>query len=239
MNTSLAFALSVALCTLSSCATTQATPDMANPTPTTSANPLAAESTLPYHAPDFAAIHDSDYMPAFEQAIAEQRAEVRAIADNPAPATFDNTLVALERSGRMLSRVNMAFNVVTSANTDDALQKVQADVAPELASLQDAIYLDPKLFARVESIHSARDSLGLDPESVRLVEWYHDNFVHHGARLSDADKAKLKELNKEESTLSTAFVAKLLAATKAGGVVVDDKAELAGLSDGEIAAAAA
>jgi peptidyl-dipeptidase Dcp len=242
MNKPLAFAFSVALCTLASCATTGPAPGTAATTPPAAnagdANPFATESTLPYHAPDFAAIRDADYLPAFEQAIAQQREEVRAIADNPAPATFENTLVALERSGRMLSRVNMAFNAVTSANTNDALQKVQAEVAPQLASLQDAIYLDPKLFARVESIHAARGSLGLDAESLRLAEWYHDNFVHHGARLSDADKAKLKELNKEESTLSTAFVTKLLAAAKAGALVVDDKAALAGLSDGEIAAAA-
>jgi len=146
--------------------------------------------------------------------------------------------VALEKTGRMLGRVNMAFNAVTSANTNDVLLKAQEDVAPKLAALRDAIYLDDKLFARIEAIHEERASLGLDPESLRLVEWYHDDFVHHGARLSAADKAKLKALNTEESTLSTAFNTRLLAAAKAGALVVDDKAKLAGLSEGEIAAAA-
>ena len=138
----------------------------------------------------------------------------------------------------MLARVNMAFNALTSANTDDALQKTQEDVAPLLAAHADAIYLNPKLFARIESIYKQRDALNLDPESKRLVEWYYLDFVHNGARLSDADKARLKDLNKEESTLDTAFVNKLLAGTKAGALVVDDKAELAGLTDAEIAAAA-
>jgi len=168
----------------------------------------------------------------------QQRAEVRKIADNPAAPTFDNTFVALEKTGRMLSRVNMTFNALTSANTDDALQKTQEEVAPKLAAHADAIYLDPKLFKRIETIYNQRDTLKLDPESQRLVEWYYLDFVHHGARLSDADKAKLKDLNKEESTLTTGFVTKLLAGTKAGGLVVDDKAKLAGLSDAEIDAAA-
>ena len=203
-----------------------------------SANPFDQPSTLPFQAPDFAHIKDADFAPAFTEAMRRHLVEVRAIADNPAAPTFDNTFVALEKSGQMLSRVNMAFNALTSANTDDALQKTQEDVAPLLAAHADAIYLDPKLFARIEAIYGQRDALKLDPESKRLVEWYYLDFVHHGARLSDADKARLKELNKEESTLDTAFVNKLLAGTKAGALVVDDKAKLAGLSDAEIAAAA-
>ena len=205
---------------------------------TTVGNPFAEPSTLPFQAPDFSRIKDSDFAPAYEAGMRQQLAEVRAIADNPAAPTFDNTFVALEKSGQMLSRVDMTFGALTAANTDDALQKTQEDVAPKLAAHADAIYLDPKLFKRIEAIYNTRDSLKLDPESLRLVEWYYLDFVHHGARLSDAAKAKLQELNKEESTLSTAFITKLLAATKAGGLVVDDKAKLAGLSDAEIDAAA-
>ena len=203
-----------------------------------SANPFDAPSALPFQAPDFAHIKDADFAPAFAEAMRRHMDEVTKIADNPDAPTFDNTFVALEKSGQMLSRVNMAFNALTSANTDDALQKTQEDVAPLLAEHFDAIYLNPKLFARIEAIYKQRDALKLDPESKRLVEYYYLDFVHNGARLSDADKAKLKELNKEESTLDTSFVNKLLAGTKAGALVVDDKAKLAGLSDAEIAAAA-
>jgi peptidyl-dipeptidase Dcp len=244
MKTPLAIALAAALAGLGSCATTGApgaqgdAADAGAAVDATYSGPFAAVSTLPYHAPDFSRIHDADYVPAFDEAIRQQRAEVAAIAANPEPATFENTIVALEKTGRMLGRVNMAFNAVTSANTDEALQEAQEDVAPKLAALRDSVYLDATLFARIESLYDQRASLGLDPESLRLVEWYRDDFVHHGARLSDADKAKLKALNTEESTLSTAFNTKLLAAAKAGALVVDDKAKLAGLTDGEIDAAA-
>ena len=205
---------------------------------TASANPFDAPSTLPFQAPDFAKIKDADFAPAFTEAMRRHLAEVAKIADDPDAPTFDNTFVALEKSGQMLARVNMAFNALTSANTDDALQKTQEDMAPLLAAHFDAIYLNPKLFARIETLYQQRDALKLDPESKRLVEYYYLDFVHNGARLSDADKAKLKALNKEESTLDTAFVNKLLAGTKAGALVVDDKAKLAGLTDAEIAAAA-
>jgi peptidyl-dipeptidase Dcp len=203
-----------------------------------SANPFDAPSTLPFQAPDFSRIHDADFAPAFAEAMRRHMDEVTKIADNPDTPTFDNTFVALEKSGQMLARVNMAFNALTSANTDDALQKTQEDVAPLLAAHFDAIYLNPKLFKRIETLYQQRDALKLDPESKRLVEYYYLDFVHNGARLSDADKAKLKDLNKEESTLDTAFVNKLLAGTKAGALVVDDKAKLAGLTDAEVAAAA-
>jgi peptidyl-dipeptidase Dcp len=165
-------------------------------------------------------------------------AEIEKIANNPDAPTFENTYVAMEKSGVMLNRVMAVFNAVTGANTDDALQKVQEDEAPKLAAHQDAINLDSKLFQRVETIYNQRDTLKLDPESARLVEVVYWNFVHAGAKLSDADKAKLKDLNKEESTLSTAFTNKLLAATKDAAPVLDDKAKLAGLSDAELAGAA-
>jgi len=223
---------------LAACASVHAGTGAQAASASASSNPFDAPSTLPFQAPDFARIKDADFAPAFTEAMRRHLAEVRTIADDPAAPSFDNTFVALEKSGQMLARVNMAFNALTSANTDDALQKTQEDVAPLLAAHFDAIYLDPKLFARIEALYKQRDTLNLDAESKRLVEYYYLDFVHHGARLSDADKAKLKELNKEESTLDTSFVNKLLAGTKAGALVVDDKAKLAGLSDAEIAAAA-
>ena len=200
-------------------------------------NPFFTASALPYQAPPFDKIHDGDYQPAIEEGMKQQLAEIEKIANNPDAPTFDNTYVAMEKSGVMLTRVMMVFGTVTGANTNDTLQKVQEEEAPKLAAHEDAIYLNDKLFQRVETIYNQRDTLKLDPESARLVEVVYKNFVHAGAKLSDADKTKLKDLNKEESTLSTAFTNKLLAATKDAALVVDDKTTLAGLSDAEIAAA--
>ena len=201
-------------------------------------NPFFAPSTLPFQAPPFNEIRSSDYQPAIDAGIAQQDSEVTRIANNPAAPTFDNTLVALERSGALLSRVEHAFNSVAQANTNDTLQQTRRVEAPRLAAHQDAIYLNPVLFKRVETIYNARDRMKLDPESTRLAEWYYRRFVHAGAKLSDADRTRLQEINKESSTLSTTFARKLLAATRAGGLVVDDKSTLAGLSDAEIDAAA-
>jgi len=206
--------------------------------PFTDANPFAQASTLDFQAPPFDKIKDADYQPAIDEGMRQHLAEIEKIADNPAPPTFDNTFVAMEKSGALLNRVMAVFNGVTGANTDDALQKVQEDEAPKLAAHEDAVYLNSKLFQRVQTVYDQRASLKLDPESLRLVEVVYRDFVHHGAKLSDADKAKLKDLNKEESTLSTKFTNTLLAATKDGALVVDDKSKLAGLSDGDIAAAA-
>ncbi len=203
-----------------------------------SANPFFAASTLPFQAPPFDKIKESDYQPAIEEGMKQHLADIEKIADNPEAPTFENTFVAMEKAGPLLTRVMHAFDAVTGANTSDALQKVQEEEAPKLAAHQDAIYLHDKLFKRVETVYAQRESLKLDPESLRLVEVVYKNFVHSGAKLSEADKAKLKELNKEESTLSTQFTNKLLAATKDGALVVDDKAKLAALSDGDIAAAA-
>jgi peptidyl-dipeptidase Dcp len=213
-------------------------PASASESKTMSTNPFMEPSTLPFHAPEFNKIKDSDYLPAFEAGIKQQLAEVQKIADNPAAPTFDNTLVALEKSGQLLTRVGRVFNGVSSANTDDELQKVQEEIAPKLAAQQDAIFLNEKLFKRVETIYNERDKLKLDPESHRLVEYYYQQFVLAGAKLSEADKTKLKKLNEEEATLDAQFVNKLLAATKAGALVVDNKAALAGLSDSQIEAAA-
>ena len=200
-------------------------------------NPFFEASTLPFQAPPFDKITDADYQPAIEEGMKRQLAEIRQIADNPEPPTFENTYAAMEKSGVMLTRVMMVFGAVTGANTDDALQKVQETEAPKLAAHQDAIYLNDKLFQRVEAVYNQRDTLKLDPESARLVEVVYRNFVHAGAKLSDADKTKLKAMNQEGSTLSTAFTNKLLAATKAAAPVFSDKSKLAGLSEAELAAA--
>ena len=201
-------------------------------------NPFYAESSLPFHAPPFDKIKDEDYQPAIEAGMAEQLSEIQAIADNQAAPTFENTLVAGEKTGQLLQRALAAFGAVTGANTNPVLQKVQADEAPKLAAHSDAIYLNAKLFARVVAVYKQRESLKLDPESLRLLEITYDSFVRAGAKLSDADKTELKKLNEEISTLSNDFSTKLLAATKEGAYFTADKSALAGLSDAQLAAAA-
>ncbi len=201
-------------------------------------NPFYAPSTLPLQAPPFDKIKDSDYQPAIEAGMAQQREEVRAIAESPDPPTFENTLVALERTGQLFNRVNLVFNAVTGANLSPELEKLQEIEAPKLAAHKDAIFLDAKLFQRIETIYKQRESLKLDAESLRLVEYYYEEFIHAGANLSEADKAELKKLNEEESTLSAAFSNKLLAATKAAAYVTKDKSVLAGLSDTRLKGAA-
>ncbi len=201
-------------------------------------NPFYAPSTLPFQAPPFDRIKDEDFQPAIEAGIAQQEKEIEIIADNPAAPTFENTIVAMEKSGRLLDRVMAAFDGVTGANTDPTLQKLKTLEAPKLAAHEDFIYLNTKLFERVKAIYNQRGSLNLDAESLYLVERYYERFVHAGANLSEADKVKLKKLNEERSSLSTAFSNKLLAATKEGAYVTSDKAELAGLSDAQLAAAA-
>jgi peptidyl-dipeptidase Dcp len=201
-------------------------------------NPFYAPSTLPFHAPPFNKIKDEDYQPAIEAGMAEQIKEIKEIAENPAAPTFENTLVAIEKSGQLLQRALPAFGAVTGANTNPVLQKVQADEAPKLAAHQDAIYLNTKLFARVAAVYRQRESLKLDRESSRLLEVTYDGFVRSGANLSDADKTDLKKLNEELATLSNDFTTKLLEATKNGAYATTDKNALAGMSDSQIAAAA-
>ncbi len=209
----------------------------AAPATAMTSNPFFRASTLPFQAPPFNKITDADYQPAIEEGMQRQLAEIDKIADNPAPPTFKNTYVAMEKSGVMLNRVMAVFNGVTAANTDDTLQKVQKEEAPKLAAHQDAIFLNDKLFKRVAAVYNQRDKLKLDPESARLVDVVYRHFVHAGAKLSDADKAKLKTMNQEASTLSTAFTNQLLAATKDAAPVFSDKSKLTGLSDAELAAA--
>jgi peptidyl-dipeptidase Dcp len=202
-------------------------------------NPLLTQSALPFQAPPFDKIVDADFQPALEEGMKQQLAEVEAIANAREEPTFENTIVALEKSGVLLKRVEAVFSALTSANTNDTLQKVEEEESPRLAAHSDAIYLNDKLFKRVETLYDKRDSLNLDPESARLLEVKYDDFVHEGAKLSEADKDKLKEINKEESTLSTKFTNQLLAASKAGALVVDDRTALDGMPANEIDAAAA
>ncbi|WBO23223.1 M3 family metallopeptidase [Sphingomonas abietis] len=202
------------------------------------ANPFATPSTLPFQAPRFDLIKDSDYQPAFETAMAQHLVEVQKIANNPAAPTFDNTIGALEKSGRMLDRVSLAFFGVAQANTNDTLDKVQEAEAPKLSQHGDAVNLNPKLFARVKTLWDKRAALKLTAEQTQVLKIYYDGFVHAGAQLSAADQTKLKALNTQLASLETSYQQKLLAAAKAGGLVVDDKAKLAGLDDGKIAAAA-
>jgi peptidyl-dipeptidase Dcp len=200
-------------------------------------NPFYAESSLPFHAPPFDKIKDTDYAPAIEAGMAQQRAEVRAIDANPAPPTFENTFVPLEKSGRLLDRALQAFEGVTGANTNPYLQDVKTALTPKRTAHQDAIYLDSKLFARISAVYAKREAAGIDPEQKRLIEVTYDEFVHAGANLSPADKERLKKMNSEESTLSDTFIKKLLAANTAGAYTAATPDPLAGLSPAQLSAA--
>jgi peptidyl-dipeptidase Dcp len=200
-------------------------------------NPFFAPSKLHMQAPAFDKIKNADFLPAIEAGIRQQGIEIEKIANNTAAPTFTNTFIAMEKSGQLLGRVNRVFNVLTGANTNAELQKIDAETSPKLAANNDAIYLNTKLFKRVETIYKKR-SLIKDAEAKRLVEAYYDNFIQAGAQLSEADKQILKKYNKEEATLRTQFNKLLLGGTKAGGLIISDKTELAGLTDAEIDAAA-
>ncbi|MCK8564693.1 peptidyl-dipeptidase Dcp [Yersinia ruckeri] len=203
-----------------------------------SPNPFVSRSSLPFSAPPFDLIKESDYEPAIDLGIAERLAEVDAIANNPTPPTFENTFVTLEKSGAILTRVINVFGAMTSAHSSDTLRQIDETTSPKLAALNDAIMLNSKLFKRVKTVYHQRDTLGLDDESLRLVNVIYHNFVLAGANLSDADKIQLKALNQEAASLSTQFTHRLLAATKEGALAINEKAALAGLSKAELAAAA-
>jgi peptidyl-dipeptidase Dcp len=201
-------------------------------------NPLLTESTLPYHLPPFAAIKDEHFAPAFEQGMTENLQEIDRIAGNPEGATFDNTIVALERSGMLLDRVSTVFGILTGSYTNPRLDLLEASLSPRLAAHRDAIYLNRDLFTRVHRLYEDRAKLNLDAESLRLLERYHLDFVRAGAKLSSEEQAALKGMNAELATLSTQFKQNLLKETNASAVLVETREELAGLSDDTIAAAA-
>ncbi len=237
MKRPLSLAIPVALAVLP-LALASAEPQSATTPAAAPRNPFFAPSPLPFQAPPFDKIQDADYTPAFEEGMKQQIAEIQAIADDPAPPTFQNTIVAMERTGELLTRVAKVFFNLAQSNTSPALQKIRAEQAPKLAAHQDAIFLNPKLFARVKAIYDKRATLGLDRESTYLIERDYKSFVRAGAELSAADKQTVQALNQEESKLSTQFAEKLLAGRAKAAVVVDDRKELEGLSEGDVAAAA-
>jgi peptidyl-dipeptidase Dcp len=201
-------------------------------------NPLLAPSPLPLHYPQFDKLRDEHFAPALDQGMAEQLAEVQAIADNSAAPSFDNTILALEKSGRLLNRTTtLLFNLI-GADVNPARQQLQADYAAKLAAQRDAVLLNPKLFARVEALYSQRDKLAPNAEAKRLIERYHRDMVRAGAQLNDEQKTRMRAINAELATLGARFNKAVLAEVNDSAVVVDSAEELAGLSPAQIAAAA-
>ncbi len=198
-------------------------------------NPLLTESSLPYHVPPFDRIKDEHFAPAMEAGMREELKEVEVVANNSEKPTFENTIVALERTGRLLDRAERTFDNLNACNTNPTLQKIETEMAPKLAAHRDAIHLNSKLFARVQELYDNRDKLGLDPESAYLLERYYKDFVRAGAKLSDPDKEKLKKINSELATLQTQFEQNVLKEKNASSIVVDRKEALAGLSDNQMA----
>lgn len=201
-------------------------------------NPFLSPSTLPYQLPPFAEISDDHFGPAIEQGMAEQRAEIAAITAQTEPATFANTMEPLERSGQLLTRVLRVFFNKSSADSNDASNALEEEFAPKLAAHEDAITLDSALYARIAALHEQRDDLELTPEQRYLIERRHTVMTLAGAGLDDAQKERLSELNSRLSVLQTRFEKNLLADTNDLAVVIDDVAELDGLTPGEISAAA-
>jgi len=202
------------------------------------ANPLLQASTLPYQLPRFDHLENQHYREAFAQGMSAQLREVAAITGQAAAADFDNTIIALERSGELLDRAMAVFFNLIASNTNAVMQQFESELAPQLAAHEDAILLDPKLFARVSALYERRTQLGLEPEGVQLLERYHTQFVRAGARLPEAQKSRLKAINAQLSSLTTQFRQNVLKATTDAAVVVDSVAELAGLSAAQIGAAA-
>ncbi|MEE4199826.1 M3 family metallopeptidase [Erythrobacter sp.] len=199
---------------------------------------FAADSTLPFLAPDFTQISEDDYMPAFEQGMAIQKAEVQAIIYNPAPPTFENTIVALEKSGRMLGRVGRVFFQLTGTNTTDRLDEINTEISPKLSEHSDSITLNPDLFARVKAVYDNRAAMAMTVEDARLLEETYASMVHAGALLTEAQREEVKAINTQLSTLTTEFGQLARDAMADQPLVVDTREELAGLSDSDIQAAA-
>jgi peptidyl-dipeptidase Dcp len=198
-------------------------------------NPLLKESALPLHYPPFDKIQNGDFKPAIEAGMREQLKEIEPIAGNSQKPTFENTIVALERTGRQLDRAERTFDALNACNTNPEMQKIDKEMAPRLSTHRDAIHLNGKLFARIQDLYDKRDSLGLDAESAYLLERYYKDFVRAGAKLADLDKEKLKKINTELATLQTDFEQNVLKEKNASSVVVEKKEDLAGLSDSQLA----
>ncbi|MCP4502521.1 MAG: M3 family metallopeptidase [Deltaproteobacteria bacterium] len=202
-------------------------------------NPLFQESTLAYKMPHFDRIKDEHFLPAFEKGMSEHLAEIDVVIAQKDAPTFDNTFIPMQKAGGLLNRTARVFFALIAADTNDTLEKVRTEMAPRLAAHEDAILLNTALFARIKTVYDAREGLNLDAESLRLVELSYRDFVRAGANLSDADKEKLKAINAEQATLQTQFSQNVLKEVNDLAIIVDDRASLAGLSDGAIAAAAA
>ncbi len=245
MKSALALTLAITLSAAAGCADAVSTADAGTPAVdkhdarASVSNVLLTESPLPLHYPRFDQITDADFAPAFDRGMAEQLKQVAAITANSAAPTFDNTLIALERSGQILKRTSTVFFSLVGVENNDARKALQAQYAPRLAAHRDAIALDPMLFARIQKLYDTRANLGLDAQGVRLIERYHTDFVRAGAKLSAADKTHLKQINAELAKLGTTFSQNVLAEVNDSALVVDTRAELAGLTDAQIDAAAA
>lgn len=194
-------------------------------------NPFRAEWSGPYGVPPFAEIKDEHYMPAVKKGIVEMRAEIDAIVGNPEEPTFENTILALEKSGKSLDRVIRVFGNITNTDTNDALNALEGEIYPMLTREQDAVTFNPKLFARVKAVYDQRDRLGLDEQEARLLELTHRNFVRAGADLAPEVQAEVAKLNAEISGLTTTYGQNLLNATNAFKLEITDPARLGGLSE--------
>ena len=234
----IATALVPALAPMTSYATTPEAP-LALSAALTAENPFFAVSPLPYQMPEFARIKDSDYAPAFAEGMRQELAEMQVIGGAKTTPDFDNTVVAMQRAGRLLGRVSRVFFNLNGTATDPAMQALQRELSPKLAAHYDAIHLDANLYARIDTLYLQRTTLGLDAESLRLLERTHDAFTRAGAQLPDADKLRLKKINSQLAILSTTFSQNVRKELDAMAVVVDTRAELDGLSDSAIATAAA
>jgi len=201
-------------------------------------NPFYEISALPNQMPPFDRIADAHFVPAMERGMEEQLTEIETIASNPEPPNFENTIVAMERSGRLLDRATSVFFALVSADTNDRRQEIQREMTPRLSAHQDAIQLNPELFARIETLYQGRDELGLNAEQMRLLEEYRRDFVRAGAQLSSEQKAQLREINAELARLGTEFSQNVLKEVNASAVVVDTAGELEGLTEGQIQTAA-
>ncbi|QPC97772.1 M3 family metallopeptidase [Qipengyuania soli] len=199
---------------------------------------FASDSTLPFKAPDFTKITEDDYVPAFDQGMAIHSAEIQAIIDNPEAPTFENTIVALEKSGQMLNRVATVFFALTGSNTTDRLDAINTEISPKLTAHGDSITLNPALFARVKAVYDNRAAMSMTREDAKLLEDTYEGMVHAGALLTDAQRERVKAINTELSEVTTEFGLAARSAMADQPLIVDTKAELAGLSEADIKAAA-
>ncbi len=240
MKQPIACALALAIATaLAGCASTAPVANQEAPMPAIAySGPFAAASTLDLNYPRFDQIKDSDFAPAFDAGMAIQLQEMAAIAGNPEAPTFQNTIVAMEKTGQLLDRATSVFFNLVGTDKNEARDRLQTEYAPKFSAHRDAIALNPKLFARIKALHDARAGLGLDAVDLRLLEKRYTDFVRAGAALSEAQKARIREINTEMSKLGTQFSQNVLAEVNDSAIVVDTRAELAGMSDEQIAAAA-